>query len=301
VEGFNANGCGTLSEPDTVNASLLQSPEICIVTVDTATNRNLIVWEKPVSLSIADFNIYRETNQAGIYTLAETVPYDSLSIFIDTLSNPQIKSYRYEISAVDTCGNESGLSPHHRTLHLMISQAVPQGYNLDWQDSYEGFSFLSYVIYRGSSPQTLVTLDTIASNLSSYTDPTSLTGMLYYVVAALKPGPACMGTKSNGGPYSQSVSNMEDNGIFVGISSVLSSENILVYPNPAKDEIIIETTQRAYYTFRIEILNLQGQPVKIFNSAGNKTSIDISALPGGMYFVKVQSEKGIVVKRFVKE
>jgi len=40
---------------DTVNIHLTSAPtpEICIVTVDSTTSHNLIVWDKPVSLEIS--------------------------------------------------------------------------------------------------------------------------------------------------------------------------------------------------------------------------------------------------------
>jgi hypothetical protein len=301
VEGFNSHGCSNISDPFTVNASLLPPPEICIVTVDSISDHNLIVWEKIPTQLIQQYKVYAETNQAGVYALIGNVPYDSLSFFIDTLSNPQIRSYRYKISAVDTCGDETALSMHHKTLHLMITEAVPQGYNLDWQDSYEGFAFLSYVIYRGTTLQNMAVIDTIASNLSSYTDTTSLSGTLYYAVAALKPGGSCLGTKDQGGPYSQSVSNIEDNEMYVFQGEIIATENIFIYPNPATDEIFVEIRNQSIRNNRVEIFNLQGQMLKSMVMTGNKANVDISELPMGMYFVQIATFPGYCVKKFIKK
>ena len=35
--------------------------------------------------------------------------------------------------------------------------------------------------------------------------------------------------------------------------------------------------------------------------SGNKTNVDVSALPCGVYVVEVKTEKGVEVKKFVKE
>lgn len=70
-----------------------------------------------------------------------------------------------------------------------------------------------------------------------------------------------------------------------------------IFPNPATKYFIIETTQDSF----IEILNMQGQIIKIIRANETHTTIDISGFAKGMYFVEVKNEKGIAVKRFVKE
>ena len=76
------------------------------------------------------------------------------------------------------------------------------------------------------------------------------------------------------------------------------SNDYLLYPNPAKNNITLETTQQ---TASIDITNIQGQLIENLATTGNKTNIDVSSLAKGMYFVKVKTEKGVAVKKFVKE
>jgi hypothetical protein len=84
----------------------------------------------------------------------------------------------------------------------------------------------------------------------------------------------------------------------VGIEEKNNYEgNIYVYPNPAIINLNIETPQISI----IEILNLQGQIIKTINTVEKETSIDISSFAKGMYFVKVKTERGIAVKKFIKE
>jgi hypothetical protein len=73
--------------------------------------------------------------------------------------------------------------------------------------------------------------------------------------------------------------------------------NVSVYPNPAMNNLTIETPQQTV----IEILNIQGQLIKTFALNGNKTNIDVSALPCGVYIVEVKTEEGFIVRKFVKE
>ncbi len=88
---------------------------ICVVTVDSATGKNLIVWEKTMGGNIQSYNIYKESTQAGVYYLIGTQEFNVLSVFTDSLSDPAIRSWRYKISSVDSCGNESALSKRRCT------------------------------------------------------------------------------------------------------------------------------------------------------------------------------------------
>jgi len=82
-----------------------------------------------------------------------------------------------------------------------------------------------------------------------------------------------------------------------GINESISLSAISLYPNPAADIMTIETPQKATF----EILSIHGQLIKTFETYNTKTNIDVSALPAGMYIVEVRTEKGIAVKKFVKE
>ena len=86
--------------------------------------------------------------------------------------------------------------------------------------------------------------------------------------------------------------------ILTGIASPsIVSANISVYPNPANDNITIETPPPS----TIEISNIEGQLIKTLAASGTKTNIDVSALPCGVYVVQVKTEKGVAVRKFVKE
>lgn len=70
-----------------------------------------------------------------------------------------------------------------------------------------------------------------------------------------------------------------------------------IYPNPTIDNLTIETPQSAV----IEITNINGQLIETHATTGNKTNIDVSSFLCGVYIVEVKTEKGIEVKKFVKE
>jgi hypothetical protein len=72
---------------------------------------------------------------------------------------------------------------------------------------------------------------------------------------------------------------------------------INIFPNPIVDILTIETPYKA----TIEILNIEGQIIKTINTAEKKTSIDVSNLSSGVYIIKAKTEKGVAVKKFIKE
>jgi len=72
-----------------------------------------------------------------------------------------------------------------------------------------------------------------------------------------------------------------------------------VYPNPANDEITL-----FYSAFtgisNLSIFNLKGEKVLERQLNETETQINISALPQGIYFIKLQDEKMVEVGKFIK-
>jgi hypothetical protein len=236
VSVTNANGCSASSASFNVNASFVAAPQVCIVGMDSLTNENRIVWEKPLTLGIDSFYVYKESNVSDVYTKIGATDYNQLAVFLDANSNPAVQAYRYKISALDTCGTESNVGDFHKTIHLTINQGVGNSWNLIWSH-YEGLTFGSYRIYRGTSLSNMALLTTIQSNLNSYTDLTPPTGPVFYQIEVVNPN-NCDPTKIMN--YGLSKSNIVNNGV-IGISEqVLSTIN--VYPNPTNDKFTLNVS-----------------------------------------------------------
>ena len=221
VNVVDQNGCSATS--DTINVNVLlpyPNQEICIVGIDSATNKNIVVWEKPTSNDISSFNVYKESSVSNVWTLIGNVDYDSLSTFIDVSSTPNTKPERYSISVLDSCGNESALSPAHRTMHLTVNAGqTANTWNLLW-NAYEGFQPSTYRIYRADSSLQFVKIDSIAGS-SSYTylwtDNNAPSGLVYYLIEIAHPQGNCGPTKANTN-YNTSRSNHANNGIIPNLA-----------------------------------------------------------------------------------
>ena len=71
---------------------------------------------------------------------------------------------------------------------------------------------------------------------------------------------------------------------------VVEENQILVYPNPAKDNITLEAGEDVF------IFNNLGQIVKQVNNPKGKTTINIQDLPKGTYYLKVGEKKQKLIK-----
>jgi N-acetylneuraminic acid mutarotase len=81
-----------------------------------------------------------------------------------------------------------------------------------------------------------------------------------------------------------------------GVNEINLDNSFSVYPNPASSNISIEAPQNA----TLEILDMQGQLIKTLETNSNKTTIDVSLFPNGVYFVKVEMGKEEVIKEVIK-
>ena len=190
--------------------------KICIVTVDTTSGKNQIIWEKDPDTGIAFYNIYRKSLMKEQYDLIGTKSYDDLSIFTDTTSIPETRAYLYKISAVDTGDHESPMSPYHKPLILQYI-VILDGVYLKW-DQYEieggTISFEAYELYRGFNPDSLTKITDITVELNTYidTNTTAQQKTCYYRLAGRLTNPCCPAmNKKPDIIYTRSFSNLEDN------------------------------------------------------------------------------------------
>jgi hypothetical protein len=280
----------------TVTGNPPTAPYICMVTYDTATSKNKIIWDKPTGVyNLSHYNIYKQTYQSNVYTKIGQVPFSSMSTFVDTASHPLIHWDRYELSVTDTNGVESALSSDHMTIHLDVSSGFT-GFNLTW-NSYVGFTFLSYRIHRqhGSGPWILI--DSVAADSYTllYTDPYFESGATYYYIEVVRPYPCYPTDKST--DY-QSVNSNVALSAPLGIGENTQS-GMRIYPNPATDKLFI--VNQASGNFDATISSMDGRVLGIYSLNGTKAVLDVSDLPEGLYIIKIHSGQGFLVNKFLKE
>jgi hypothetical protein len=300
VKAFT-DSCGW-SYSTTLNIATVQPPgvDICLVTVNDSSTHNIILWEKPATSLIDSFFIYRETT-TNVYTKIGAVPYDSLSEYhdLDTNANPNSTSFRYKLSVLDTCGAESALSKYHNTIHL---QNLGSG-NFQWTFyRIEGTPnpVISFNMNRdnlgngnfspiGLIPGTNATFTDI--NHSSFPDAEYVIDVDWNI--SCTPIRATINTtRSN-----IKRKNQIDTLLITGIDNTLLNE-IAVYPNPADDVLNIELPEQLKIK-QMQLINSLGQIVWSQKPESNLMTIDVAALPKGIYLLAVETENGILKKKIV--
>jgi hypothetical protein len=78
------------------------------------------------------------------------------------------------------------------------------------------------------------------------------------------------------------------------------SNFVKLYPNPTSSILTIES-QSTINLKSIEIFNSLGQLMQAVPNDNNQLNIDVSNLQTGTYFIKVYSDKGVGVSKFVKQ
>ncbi|HTB06708.1 MAG TPA: T9SS type A sorting domain-containing protein [Bacteroidia bacterium] len=299
--------CGTITDTVTVFVTPCVNKfdqTICIVSIDTALDKNVIIWGRNDSPPDGSFNIYDSTSSG--WTLIGTVPDTALSEYIDTASNPNTQSYNYRISTVDSCG-ESALSPVNSTIFLQVVQ-YPGNDSLYWSP-YVGFTTPIYYIYRGSSLATLMLLDSVPGTTLSYIDYSPPAGSIYMVVA-VNPSGGCTPTHRfirHGVDFSTAVS-YSNGGIphlplgIVGISSPVNS--LVISPNPGDGLFMLSYSLSKNEDIRISVIDEFGRTVyeKQINEQHTGTSkqlLDIENLADGIYSLRMITNEGMAVQKLV--
>jgi hypothetical protein len=79
-----------------------------------------------------------------------------------------------------------------------------------------------------------------------------------------------------------------------GIDNPLAAETV-VYPNPARDQVTISSSEEMT---RITIVNYVGQLIDNRELNQNKVVLNTTNYESGIYIVRIETESGIVTKRF---
>ena len=306
----DANGCQD-SATYLVDAPFpYNDEEICVVTVDS-TGVNMIVWEKTPGQRTSEYILLRE-NASTQYTSVGTNVFNNMSTYADQNSNPSVQPYRYKLVLQDSCGNYSDTSDYHSTIHLQASPGVAANeVQLSWT-AYEGKAVQTYYIYRWLSPLNRILIDSVSSNVFTYTDiypvTTTITALLYEVGAKFVNG-GCSPTAGKQATYANSMSNILDWGTDGGVSigtdewvDVVLEQDLEIYPNPTLGRLNLELKGAWEYQrdIQIKILDVTGRilATSVEDEAGT-VHLDLNHLPAGVYVINIITNEGrIFTKRF---
>ena len=284
------SGC-SVSGNTTVTVKAPPAQTICFVTVDTASTHNIVVWEKLDKYATDSFYIFRETS-TNVYTQIAAIHRDSLSEYHDYAANPNVTAYRYKISAGDTCANVGVESPYHNTIHLQYLG----GGNLIWNvyeiENVSSTPVASFDVYwdtlANGNWQVMINVpgnQYTATDINFGRHPTAR----YRIVANWSY--SCTPSRS---ANNQVLSNIIQLGPS-GINSIDAGQTLSIYPNPAKQELFINSTLDIQ---EITMISAEGKLVATMHPMNGR--IDVSALADGIYIAEIKVNNTIQRIKWVK-
>jgi len=87
------------------------------------------------------------------------------------------------------------------------------------------------------------------------------------------------------------------------VPAVINSDNIVLYPNPASNELNVVYDASADVK-NIAVYNIIGKVITVYKvTANNSANLDIENLPSGIYFVRLMNSHGdvVVTRKFTKQ
>lgn len=250
---------------------------------------------------IDSFIIAREIS-LNTYQVIGSVHVDSLSIFNDSLANPNATSYNYKIAIKDTCGAVRPYGSYHKTIHLQYFGAG----TLQWSSyEIEGASspVASYNFYRDDNGTgNFQLLTSLPGSNTSYTDLDYVMNpnAAYRIEMVYANGLVCSPSQfmqhstesfSSIG-YSKSYSNI----LSLGITSVEEQEfNVHVYPNPTTGLVNVDLPAPKG---EIRVYDIQGKLIKQDQVTGQQMQIDLRSFSNGVYHIRIDQD-GNTVNRSV--
>ena len=91
---------------------------------------------------------------------------------------------------------------------------------------------------------------------------------------------------------------LNDIGCNLSAPNLTIAKSVDIYPNPASDMLTIKTLPGAYAAFTIS--NAMGQHVVQQTITSAINTVDVKALPAGIYYITLTGEQGKKVEKFVK-
>ena len=120
----------------------------------------------------------------------------------------------------------------------------------------------------------------------------------------LTPAQICMILETTATKLSENKNNYTGSGCINALAAIEQLDGtgltdsyetrFMLYPNPTTDKVYIETDELIN---EINVINMTGINVLKNNNSNN---IDVSRLTSGIYFMKIKTEKGEIIKKFIK-
>lgn len=290
--GFNAVGLGitdlTGIEAFT-NLSDFSAANNMLTSVDLSQNINLV-------------EIRLSNNQLTSIDVSSLTNLIYLQLFNNPLTSLDVSNNLYLetlilnnalLTSIDVTNN-----PFLRQLEVSINQLISVNITgLVLLEELYLFNNQITSIDLSTNPQlNFVRLD--SNNLTSFNMANGNNGNINTFFADLNPNLSCInidqGFTPGSGWFKDATAIYSDNCSSLSVTD-FDITNFKIFPNPTSRWLQVETTENIK---SLEVYTITGSQLRHIKSSN---TINVSELNQGVYFIKINSEKGSVTKRFIKQ
>lgn len=250
----------------------------------TETNSVILRWNKTDNQGTASYRIYRDSGDG--FSQIATVGFNNESMYEDTAVNVAEHYYKYKVTAVSNCGDESEVNDFHRTIVLAAICDNNNVCNLNWSP-YMGITETFTYLLAGDSPETLEVVDSVLFTTYNYIQMNQYEGGTYYRIMIKMSHPLVLGDEIYDRIYSNIV-RCGGNDEPPVTADELKVMDISAYPNPFNDEITIEFSINGAEMVAYEVVNALGQIVIEGKHVESPIKFG-TELNAGMYFVRLRA------------
>jgi len=226
-------------------------------------------------LIAADFALIKNDGDNWISCFSGRGVWFLVNMSIDSLGNPWVSNIvflrKFDVAS-NSCSEQIILDSNNPFMLLAI-----EGSNRVWGLTH---NVNGIAVYDGL-------------NWSYYTTANSvLPSDMVYEIAIDADGTKWLGT-ANG------LVAFNENGLLSTTDHSKLMNEVVLYPNPTKDFITLKVPDELQNS-TVDILNIKGRTIKTFFKITSQKLIDVSSIPSGIYFVRIQSDGNYTVKKFIK-
>ncbi|MFT7155510.1 MAG: hypothetical protein ACI8Q1_000511 [Parvicella sp.] len=280
---------------------------ICMVTVDSSSTFNIVVWERADQVSVIGIDsmlIYRQDIVGGIFNHIATVSYAAISQYEDVTADPNVQAYSYKIAGYDLMGQTGPKSLANTTMHFSVLENISSGtMDLTWS-SYLGGTVNTYSCVHTTYTVGDSTLFTSAGSTQLlWVMQSPIPGVNYDMFTTANGIGGCTSTKAN---HNTSRSNKTTGGISLPVD--VEENNIAgfsVFPNPVTNELNLNFSSRKLSKSVVSIYNMLGEMVYSIPATGyygqQSIKLEVSNLSSGLYLISLENGSHIKTLKFSKK
>jgi len=226
--------------------------------INPITNRPVLGWSSSKSIDFDYYILYSDSS--NVNTIIGTFYRDTQLIDIRSYVNPLSRPIKYDISAVDSCGNPSPFFNAHITIQLrhLVDTCLKQ-VQLNWTP-YVGWERIrAYYIYKQEFSGNFILLDSVLNSTLSYTDEIFLGDTYAYFIRVVKDTGIVVSSSSNSISFATRDRIEPTNSYLFAVDVIQPSEGELLLQiyNPNQEirsySILGSTTETGAFSFIKEI------------------------------------------------